>query len=155
MHCKTDAINQVSLQCFIKSEGWSQGKSTAFVQILQIFTVRLSSCWCRVYQFPCGCDDFWARCGVITLSSICSTMRAPSWHARPGWALLGTSCGVLQEQPRFAQGSCRLSPRGAGAALARSHACAAGEGFVCLPALRLTAFWLWLSTLQELFVGGF
>lgn len=154
MHCKTDAINQVSLQCFIKSEGWSQGKSTAFVQILQIFTVRLSSCWCS------SSVSFWmwwflGQVWGDHTEQHGSTMRAPSWHARPGWALLGTSCGVLQEQPRFAQGSCRLSPRGAGAALARSHACAAGEGFVCLPALRLTAFWLWLSTLQELFVGGF
>lgn len=134
MHCKTDAINQVSLQCFIKSEGWSQGKSTAFVQILQIFTVGLSSCWCRVYQFPFGCDDFWARCGVITLSSI-----AVPWGHLPGMPALAEPClapAVVcsRSSPVLLQGSCRFSPRGPGAALARSHACAAsaaGEGFVC------------------------
>lgn len=47
MHCKTDAINQISLQCFIKAEGWSPGKSTAFVQTLQIFPVSSSSWWCK------------------------------------------------------------------------------------------------------------
>lgn len=48
MHCKTDAINQVSLKCFIQFEGLSPGKSTVLIQILRSFTVRLcSSWWCK------------------------------------------------------------------------------------------------------------
>ena len=41
MHCKIEAINQVSLKCFIKFDGLSPGKSTVLIQIS--FKVRLCS----------------------------------------------------------------------------------------------------------------
>lgn len=175
MHCSTDAINQVSLQCFIKSEQWSQGKSTAFVQILQSFTMRLSSWGCKgAAQQSLTSASFhmiWWFLGQVWGDHI--EQRLQSLHhegillSYPPWLSPVWHKPVLcSRKPRILlKGRCRFTTRGTQTRLARSPCvcCFFGskqeKGF--LPSVlscqhsRLTSFWLWLSTLQDLFVGGF
>lgn len=160
MHCKTDAINQVSLQCFIKSEGWSQGKSTAFVQILQIFTVSLRSWWrkgaaqqsltsasIRIRQFL---GQVWGDDTEQHLQSLdhegILLGYPPAWH----------KAAVCSKKPSLCWRGGADSPAEVQKHPWHIHH---AEGFpsfcLVLPALSLISFWLWLSTLQDLFVGGF
>lgn len=165
MHCKTDAINQVSLQCFIKSEGWSQGKST--VQILQIFTVVLGSWWCKATaQQSLTSASFWRRFqewgDEQHLQSLYQQgilmgyppWLGPAWHKAAVCSRKGTLCSgggadsppEVQNSPgTFSRPCCFFGSRRGKVSFLLS----------CPAAPSLTGFWLWLSTLQDLFVGGF
>lgn len=78
---------------------------------------------------------------------------------------LAQACSVLHRSPHFAVGEVQIQHQryrntpGSFTTHVLLLQQQAGEGFpsfcLVLPALRLTSFWLWLSTLQDLFVGGF
>lgn len=128
MYCKTDAINQVSLQCFIKSEGWSQGKST--VQILQIFAVSLGSWWCKgAAQQSLTPASFWRWFQVWgdeqhfqSLHHQGILMGFPPWLG-PAWH----KAAVCPRKGTLCRGGAADSPAENRTALARSAGCAASS----------------------------